>query len=68
MAGRTHHHHHPGHAAQAVRDPVCGMDVDPTRTAFTSEYEGQAFFFCSAHCKATFDANPADFGGAHAGH
>jgi heavy metal translocating P-type ATPase len=68
MAGRTHHHQHSEHATQAVRDPACGMDVDPTQTRFTSEHEGQTFSFCSAHCKATFDANPTDFGQAHTGH
>ncbi|QIK66403.1 heavy metal translocating P-type ATPase [Nocardioides sp. HDW12B] len=55
-----------------VKDPVCGMDVDHATSGFVSEYDGERFFFCSGHCKSTFDANPAQFaqvgGNHHAGH
>ncbi len=41
-----------------VRDPVCGMEIDPT-TAFTvREHMGQTFYFCSENCVKQFDANP----------
>src|SRR5688572_4936642 len=42
-----------------VKDPVCGMEIDPTAAAGSSEYGGQTYHFCSSHCKATFDADPA---------
>ncbi len=45
-------------AAKAI-DPVCGMQVDPAKAAGKSEYKGTTYYFCSDHCKKTFDANPA---------
>ncbi|HMK87449.1 MAG TPA: heavy metal translocating P-type ATPase, partial [Steroidobacteraceae bacterium] len=44
--------------AGAVRDPVCGMSVDPNRTPHGAEHEGRRFFFCSAHCRAQFLRDP----------
>jgi len=44
--------------AHRERDVVCGMMVDPARTAGTSEYEGKTYYFCGRGCKAKFDANP----------
>lgn len=38
-----------------VTDPVCGMDVDPTESDHTVEYEGKEYHFCSASCKSSFD-------------
>ena len=43
------------------RDVVCGMQVDPAKAAGSSTYEGKTFYFCSASCKAKFDANPRSF-------
>ncbi|MEA2570406.1 MAG: P-type Cu+ transporter [Acidobacteriota bacterium] len=45
------------------RDPVCGMTIDPQRAAGSSQYRGETFHFCSLHCKAKFDANPAAYAG-----
>ena len=39
-----------------VRDPVCGMRVDPD--ALAVEYQGMRFAFCSNQCRARFLANP----------
>ena len=54
-----------------VKDPVCGMEVDPKTAAFKSEYQGQTYYFCSKADKDTFDKNPAKYVGApqdpHAG-
>ena len=44
--------------AQKVVDPVCGMQIDPAKAAGKSEYKGTTYYFCSDHCKKTFDANP----------
>jgi YHS domain-containing protein/uncharacterized membrane protein YraQ (UPF0718 family) len=41
-----------------VRDPVCGMTVDRSKTPFRSEWKGQTYYFCSAGCKDRFDAEP----------
>ena len=43
---------------QNVIDPVCGMEVDPEHAAGHSEHAGQTYHFCSAGCKARFDAEP----------
>ena len=43
---------------RGARDPVCGMTVDRSKTPYRSEYNGQTVFFCSAGCKASFDAAP----------
>jgi Cu+-exporting ATPase len=40
------------------RDPVCGMDVDPTSAAGTEEYEGKTYYFCSQSCLERFKAEP----------
>ena len=45
-------------ADRAVKDPVCGMDVDPHSTPHRAEYNGRPFYFCSAGCRAKFIADP----------
>jgi heavy metal translocating P-type ATPase len=62
-------------AATVVKDPVCGMDVDPSVSDYRSAHDGQPYFFCSGHCQAKFDAAPeiyvspsADAGHEHDGH
>jgi xanthine dehydrogenase accessory factor len=42
-------------------DLVCGMDVEPARSAASAQYAGRLFYFCSAHCKATFQSDPARY-------
>jgi YHS domain-containing protein len=44
-----------------TKDPVCGMEINPQQAAATSEYQGQTYYFCSAGCKQTFDANPQQY-------
>jgi Cu+-exporting ATPase len=46
-------------AGSAV-DPVCGMSVDPSR-AQSLEHQGHRVFFCSAHCREKFSADPTRF-------
>lgn len=41
-------------------DPICGMTIDPNKTPFRSEYQGNAVYFCSLGCKKTFDKDPAN--------
>ncbi|WP_153022946.1 YHS domain-containing protein, partial [Rhodanobacter thiooxydans] len=48
-------------AAAAAIDPVCGMTVDPATAKHVSTHDGQTFYFCSADCKAKFDASPATY-------
>jgi Cu+-exporting ATPase len=39
-------------------DPVCGMTVAPETAAASREVDGTTYYFCSAHCAASFDADP----------
>ncbi len=48
-----------------VLDVVCGMTVDPATAKHRAEHAGQSYFFCSAGCKAKFEAQPAKFLGGH---
>lgn len=52
--------------ATAVKDPVCGMDVDTATAAGHSEYKGQTYYFCSATCKAKFGVHPEQYTGVDA--
>lgn len=47
--------------ANTVKDPVCGMEIDPATAAGTSEYEGQTYYFCSMGCKKSFDKEPEKY-------
>lgn len=50
------------HAAESkARDPICGMSVDTATAKHRSDYAGETFYFCSAGCKAKFDAEPARY-------
>lgn len=44
-----------------VKDPVCGMMVDPAKAAGRLEYEGMEYVFCGKGCVAKFQAAPADY-------
>jgi len=49
-----------------VKDPVCGMEIDPETAAGSSEYEGVTYYFCAEACKTEFDAEPSKYVGAAA--
>lgn len=42
-------------------DPVCGMNVSPSRAAGSSAYEGKTFYFCALGCKKKFESNPQSY-------
>jgi Cu+-exporting ATPase len=44
-----------------VRDPVCGMDIDPAAAAGSEEHDGKAYSFCSESCHRRFVATPERF-------
>ena len=58
-----HHHHAHAHvpAQEGVRDPVCGMTVDPATAKYRADYAGETFSFCSAKCKDRFAADPKQY-------
>jgi Cu+-exporting ATPase len=47
--------------ANTVKDPVCGMDIDPATAAGKSEYKEQTYYFCSLGCKKSFDKDPEKY-------
>ena len=70
------HHDHAGHehidhgrsglvqsaaAADKVKDPVCGMSVDPHTAKHHADYQGKPYYFCSADCQAKFVADPTKY-------
>jgi len=48
-------------ATTTVVDPVCGMTINPETAAASREVEGVTYYFCSTHCAASFDADPARY-------
>ena len=44
-----------------LKDPVCGMNVDPKNAAGKSNYNEAAYYFCSTHCKTKFNSNPESY-------
>ena len=47
--------------SDAVKDPVCGMTVNPDTAKFSAEYQGRPFYFCSAGCRTKFLENPQKY-------
>ena len=56
--GGAHSHHHPASTDSGVVDPVCGMTVDPHKTAHRHDHQGHTYCFCSAGCRTKFVAEP----------
>ncbi|MEB3044081.1 heavy metal translocating P-type ATPase [Rhizobium mulingense] len=72
-----HHHHHNhthgngqcrcGHDHQeksaevVIRDPVCGMTVDPQAGKPSFDHQGRIYHFCSESCRTKFAAQPQDY-------
>jgi Cu+-exporting ATPase len=59
--GHDHHrdHSHPQKPTEVtLRDPVCGMTVNPATSKHRFDYRGETFHFCSAGCKTRFSADP----------
>ena len=48
--------------AAAEKDPICGMDVDPKApNVIKAQHGGKTYYFCSEHCKKTFQAHPEKY-------
>ena len=55
------HARRPEAGAQLVRDPVCGMSIDPQTAAERVEYMGTTHYFCSTGCWSKFEKDPARY-------
>jgi uncharacterized protein len=67
------HARRPEAGATLVRDPVCGMSIDPVTATEHVEYKGATYYFCSAGCRSKFEKDPARYTAKvaqveHAGH
>lgn len=63
-AGHDHSGHHHADAPTGehlVKDPVCGMFVDPASAKYRSDYDGKTYFFCSDGCRSKFEHDPKEF-------
>ncbi|MBX9933483.1 MAG: heavy metal translocating P-type ATPase [Methylobacterium sp.] len=77
MSGHAHDHGsahaHAGHSCCShgavpandvggmVKDPVCGMDVDPHAAKHRAEHGGRPYYFCSNGCRTKFEADPVRY-------
>ncbi len=59
----TAHAQHQAHELpeEGVKDPVCGMTVDPHTARHRHTHNGRPYYFCSARCREKFAANPAQY-------
>jgi P-type Cu+ transporter len=57
----SHGGHPEAHADHVVKDPVCGMSVDPHATPHRAEHNGRPYYFCSAGCRTKFVADPSRY-------
>ena len=44
-----------------VKDPVCGMEIDPKQAAASESYQGKTHPFCSTACHDKFNADPEKY-------
>lgn len=44
-----------------VKDPVCGMSVDPASARGKAQFQGDMYYFCSPSCMHRFVSSPAKF-------
>jgi P-type Cu+ transporter len=52
-----------------VKDPVCGMMIDPATAKATRTHAGVPWYFCAQGCAKAFDSDPAKYAaGSAAGH
>jgi Cu+-exporting ATPase len=62
--------HENGHTStpSRVKDPVCGMDVDPTTSEHHLVHDGTTYYFCSGQCRNKFDLAPDAYLSPATGH
>ncbi|MFV0299074.1 MAG: HAD-IC family P-type ATPase, partial [Hyphomicrobiaceae bacterium] len=49
------------HASPVMKDPVCGMTVDPKTAKHSHEHGGTTYYFCCNGCREKFAASPARY-------
>ena len=46
-----------------MKDPVCGMEIDPEKAKVSTNFNGQTFWFCSDNCADQFAKDPKQYAG-----
>ncbi|MBI4408694.1 MAG: YHS domain-containing protein [Gemmatimonadetes bacterium] len=41
-----------------MRDPVCGMVIEPDKAVGSMDHGGQTYYFCSTQCLREFQSSP----------
>ena len=64
-AHAAHSHIHPSNDTVApagdVKDPVCGMTIDPHTAKHRYAHDGYPYYFCSSRCREKFIADAARY-------
>ena len=64
--------YHDKEVMHMVKDPVCGMEIDPAQAAGSAVYEGKTYYFCAPGCQKAFEKEPKKYLGqsapGHEGH
>ena len=50
-------------AMAMVKDPVCGMEIDPKNAAANATSGGKVYHFCSKDCQQKFNKDPKKYVG-----
>jgi Cu+-exporting ATPase len=58
-AGDVQREHDAIHSA--IKDPVCGMDVDPEISDYRYEHAGRTYYFCCRPCQDKFSSDPDQY-------
>lgn len=61
MGGHIKHRDTGATAGDGVKDPVCGMTVDPNHAKAAAVHDGRTYFFCSTSCREKFEQAPTKF-------
>ena len=48
-------------SSAGVKDPVCGMSVDPATAQYKLEHAGRNYYFCCGRCAEKFKSDPGKY-------
>lgn len=61
VSDQPHHHHTDRDFETIMRDPVCGMRIEPRKTTNHLNHNNRDYYFCSIGCEAQFTTAPSEF-------
>ena len=48
-------------SATTLKDPVCGMNVEPSTAKHSLDHGGKTYYFCCASCREKFRVHPEQY-------